>query len=118
MGIGFREEMRNGFLRLAEEDPERWIVIDNANNTIEQSLQRIFERVETVLKARGYKTIVNPGWAEDVETKRSTPVSPLAARVEELLSIEEGEARQSAAHDLFFEELNRVVESNPAYAAL
>ncbi|MEM7236136.1 MAG: dTMP kinase, partial [Planctomycetota bacterium] len=67
MGIGFREEMRRGFLELADEDPEKWLVIDNANSTIEESLQRIFERVKVILERKGYKDVPNPRWAEPVD---------------------------------------------------
>ncbi|MGH2625781.1 MAG: dTMP kinase, partial [Anaerolineales bacterium] len=54
MGIGFREQMRDGFLRLAGEDPERWLVVDNASSTIEESLERISRRVAAVLRRKGF----------------------------------------------------------------
>lgn len=118
MGIGFREEMRKGFLQLAEEDPERWIVIDNANSTIEVSLQRIFERVSQVLKARGYKTLADPGWADLAALGDAKRESELAARVLELLSIEDTTERQRTAYRLYFETLGCLVETNPSQAAL
>ncbi len=117
MGIGFREEMRNGFLKLAEEDPDRWIVIDNANSTIEESLQRIFERVATVLERKGYAQLEDPHWA-DLSSPRERPQTRLRRRVEELLAIEDDAARRSAAYDLFYEELRALADENPGYVGL
>ncbi|MBN1441550.1 MAG: dTMP kinase, partial [Planctomycetes bacterium] len=65
MGIGFREEMRKGFLNLARQDPETWLVIDNANSSIEQSLERIFLRVQKILARKGYGEIPDPQWAAE-----------------------------------------------------
>ena len=118
MGIGFREDMRTGFLELAKEDPERWIVIDNANSTIETSLQRIFERVVQVLEAKGYKRIKNPGWADLRGTANQRPQSSLERRVKELMAVEVETERRRAACSLFFEELHALVDSNPSRAGL
>ena len=60
MGIGFREDMRDGFFKLAEEDPDRWLVIDNANSTIEESLQRIINRIREVLVPVSYTHLTLP----------------------------------------------------------
>src|SRR5687768_15255606 len=49
MGIGFREEMRRGFLELARSDPKRWLIIDNATSTIQESLSIIYARVRDLL---------------------------------------------------------------------
>lgn len=117
MGIGFREEMRNGFLNLAEEDPDRWLVIDNAGSTIEESLQRIFERVAKVLEAKGYPRVKNPHWA-DLEAAPRKAKSSLYGRVQEILSIEDPLERQDTAHRLFYEELRSLVKTNPRYTGL
>jgi dTMP kinase len=62
MGIGFREQMREGFLQLAAEDSERWMVVDNVGSTIEESLDRIFRRVAAILKRKGFGEIPGPRW--------------------------------------------------------
>ncbi len=54
MGIGFRERMRDGFLAMAKEDPERWHVIDNARNTFEQSLKQIYDIIAEALVKKGF----------------------------------------------------------------
>ncbi len=117
MGIGFREEMRKGFLQLAKEDPDRWLVIDNANSTIEESLQRIFDRVSKVLEAKGFKKLQNPRWA-DLQAAEDKEKSRLYSHVQELLSISDPMARQDAAHRLFYDELRQLVKTNPRYTGL
>ncbi len=117
MGIGFREEMRKGFLQLAKEDPDRWLVIDNANSTIEESLQRIFDRVSKVLEAKGYNKLENPQWA-DLQAAEGKTKSRLYSHVQELLSISDPIERQEAAHRLFYDELRELVKTNPRYTGL
>jgi len=121
MGIGFRERMREGFLELAREDPARWLVVDNANATIEESLQRIFDRVATVLKAKGYPDIENPRWAEPSTISDPLNVSTessLERKVGELLAVADEEERQARVRPLFFEELKKLAEVNAGYTAL
>ena len=118
MGIGFREQMRDGFFALAKEDPQKWLVIDNANSTIDESLQRIFDRVKVVLEQKGYPVIPDPGWADLRDGDRGVQVSPLRERVDALLSIEDLEARKDASSDLFFECLRSLVPERGAYATL
>ncbi|MBN1419403.1 MAG: dTMP kinase [Planctomycetes bacterium] len=54
MGIGFRERMREGFLRMAQEDPARWIAIDNARNTLDESVRTIYGRIAEAMEAKGF----------------------------------------------------------------
>jgi len=54
MGIGFRERMRDGFLRMAEDDPGRWIAIDNARNTLDESVRIIYARIAEAMEAKGF----------------------------------------------------------------
>ncbi len=122
MGIGFREEMRKGFLRLADEDPERWLVIDNANSTIEQSLQRIFQRVRDVLRAKGYPEIPDPRWADPGELTvgpgDKRPLTEFAKRTRAICEIPDRMERGAAVTKLFYEELDRMVEDRAAFTAL
>ena len=116
MGIGFREEMRKGFLELAEEDPEHWLVIDNANSTIEESLQRILNRIRQVLIQKGYPEIPDPCWAE-----LSSEEKPLGEFAEATLEICEGEGeeeRRIALTDHFYSELDRLCDGAPGFTAL
>jgi dTMP kinase len=118
MGIGFREEMRKGFLQLAEEDPQRWLVIDNVRSTIDESVERIYERVRTLLEARGY-TLDLKKRTPGVETaKAERPASTFASGVAKVLAVSDPEERKSALYSHFFAELERIEPSNPAYAAL
>jgi dTMP kinase len=116
MGIGFREEMRRGFLELAKEDPDRWLVIDNAGSTIQESLRRIHERVSRLLKDRGY------GALKPLEVAAaSAACSPRAALedgVRRVLAIAGEAERKDAVYGLFFSEIARAAASNPGYAAL
>ena len=116
MGIGFREEMRKGFLELAEEDPEHWLVIDNANSTIEESLQRILNRIRQVLIQKGYPEIPDPCWAE-----LSSEEKPLGEFAEATLEICEGEGeeeRRIALTEHCYSELDRLCDGAPGFTAL
>lgn len=117
MGIGFREEMRKGFLLLAEEDPQRWLVIDNARSTIDESVALIYERVQKVLEGKGYTLTEQkrPRVANKVESEGP---ALFATGVAKVLSISDPEDRKSALYSHFFGELERIEPSNPAYAAL
>lgn len=116
MGIGFREEMRLGFLRLAEEDRDRWLVIDNANSTIQESLDRILARVIPLLEAKGYGNL--QGVVTSAPPAVSVRDASLEARVQGLFAIDDPAERKDGAYRLFFGELGRLAESVPGYAAL
>ena len=118
MGIGFREQMRKGFLELSEQDPQRWLVIDNANNTIEESLQRIFDRIKELLTRKGYGQIPDPRWADPSGVVAVKESPRLTNSVAEVLKITDEEARRKAICDVFFGELYHMAESRPAFAAL
>ena len=55
MGIGFREQMRDGFLKMARNDPDGWKVINNAENTFEESLKEIYEVICDSMERKGFK---------------------------------------------------------------
>lgn len=119
MGIGFREDMRNGFLALAEEDPERWLVIDNAQSTIDQSQRRIYVRVTELLARRGYhglRPYSSDGAAAGAASARGR--TPLEAGVQEVMSIQDLPRRKERIYEVFFEELARLAAERPSYAAL
>jgi len=117
MGIGFREEMRKGFLLLAEEDPPRWLVVDNSRSTIDESVDLIYERVRKLLKSKGY-TQVEEKRPRGVQSVKAEPPASFATGVAKVLSISEPEERKSALYSRFFAELERIEPSNPAYTAL
>lgn len=116
MGIGFREDMRDGFFKLAEEDPDRWLVIDNANSTIEESLQRIINRIREVLVQKGYPEIPDPCWAE--LSSEEKPLGEFASAALELCDSEGEEERRAALTELFYSELDRISEDAPGFTAL
>lgn len=117
MGIGFREEMRNGFLALAEEDPDRWLVIDNARSTIDESLQKIFTRIDKVLKKKGFPEVPDPAWA-DLSRPSVAERSTLEDEVGKVLEIADPEARIVAVQQLFLEHLELLSRTQPGQAAL
>ena len=117
MGIGFREEMRKGFLELAKEDPDRWLVIDNAHSTIAQSLQRIYERVIRLLESKGYRKLKPLDLPADATPAVGRPVI-LVEGVRKALQIPGQPERQEAIRRIFFEELERLAGPNPSYVAL
>lgn len=124
MGIGFREEMRKGFLRLADEDPDTWLVIDNANSTILESLQRIFLRVREVLRKKGYPEIPDPEWAK-VDSSVSVsvdgvskPLGELGKATLDICKSPDTDERKAALTELFYRELDRLTSSQPAFTAL
>lgn len=54
MGLGFREGMRDGFLKMAEENPDSWTVINNVKNTFEQSIHEIYAAVADAMEKKGF----------------------------------------------------------------
>ena len=116
MGIGFREDMRDGFFKLAKEDPDRWLVIDNANSTIEESLQRIINRIREVLVQKGYPEIPDPCWAE--LSSEEKPLGEFASAVLELCDSEGEEERRATLTELFYSDLDRLSEDAPGFTAL
>ena len=116
MGIGFREDMRDGFFKLAEEDPDHWLVIDNANSTIEESLQRIINRIREVLVQKGYPEIPDPCWAE--LSSEEKPLGEFASAVLELCDSEGEEERREGLTELFYSDLDRLSEDAPGFTAL
>src|SRR5262249_20321049 len=139
MGIGFREQMREGFLRLAAEDSERWLVVDNANSTIEESMDRIFRRVAAILRQKGYGEIPaprssteplpaagprapSPAAAPSPGTAPSPGIAapalePLAQRVRALFDLRE-EERRTASEGTYFDELRRLAGGRSGYASI
>ncbi len=122
MGIGFREQMREGFLRLAEEDSENWLVIDNARSTIEESMQRIYQKVAVILQRKGYGTVPDPHWADTgrraaAEKQAEATPESLRVRVKRLFDLFE-EDRREAVVRLFFEELMQLATVQSGYSAL
>ncbi len=119
MGIGFREQMREGFLRLAAEDSEKWLVIDNANSTIEESMERIFRKVAGILRRKGFGEIPDPHWADVAADKKIDAAGgePVATRVRRLFDLPEEERRAACAR-LFFEEIEKLTGTRSGYAAL
>ena len=110
--------MRNGFLKLADEEPEKWLVIDNARSTIEESLQRIFNKVKTILEAKGWDPIPDPKFAElDAIEEAATPRSKLAAQVASLLDIPDREERQQKAMQVFMKNLHGFIPQQSSHAA-
>jgi dTMP kinase len=118
MGIGFREEMREGFLKLAKGDEDRWLVIDNANSTIDESMERIFLRVRDVLKVKGYPELPDPHWAA-VSAGPAPPKTPeLALAVAGVLAVADQAERLSRLNRVFYGELDRHAGHAPAYTAV
>jgi dTMP kinase len=115
MGIGFREEMRRGFLELAKQDPGRWLVIDNAGSTVQESLRLIYERVAQLLRARGYGDLKPLDLPAD---KKAVALSPLEEGVHRVLAIPGDAERKDATYKLFFGEIDRLAAINASYAAL
>ena len=118
MGIGFREEMRRGFLELAREDPEKWLVVDNANSTIEESLRLIYSRVADLLRARGFKALKEPEELPGLTGGLPRHPSRLRAAVTELLADPDLVKRREGVPRVFFDELGRLAALSPGYAAL
>ena len=49
-GVGLQRRMREGYLSLAEKDPERWLVIDNG--AVDADLDATVEKIVTVIQDR------------------------------------------------------------------
>ncbi len=63
-GLGLRRGMREGFLRLAAADPERWIIIDNAGVGEEEIAEYVWRVVAARLADKGMLppgTTIEPG---------------------------------------------------------
>ncbi len=52
-GIGLRDRMRNGFLRLAADDPQRWVVVENVGVTQKEISEHVWQVVSSRLAEKG-----------------------------------------------------------------
>ena len=117
MGIGFREEMRRGFLELARADSKKWLIIDNATSTIQESLAIIYSRVRDLLRERGYGEL--EAFEQGSPPSRAlSPAEGLTGSVRRALESKSEDDRQAAIRGAFFKELERLAFSNPSYAAV
>ena len=103
MGIGFRERMREGFLALARENHDRWLIVDNARNTFETSLAQIYGKIADELVKKGFP--------------RPAPLAVEAKPAERLsyASVAERENRAQIAA-AFWKHLERLAASQPGMA--
>lgn len=49
-GVGLQRRMREGYLALAKQDPERWVVIDNG--AVDAELDATVEKIVTIIQSR------------------------------------------------------------------
>lgn len=47
-GVGMQHRLRDGYLELAENDPKRWLVIDNAHSALDEIVNEVAEAISSL----------------------------------------------------------------------
>jgi dTMP kinase len=57
-GVGMMHRLRNGYLRLAEREPNRWLVIDNSNTDLDLVVERVTEAIMSLYEGASTARVV------------------------------------------------------------
>lgn len=57
-GVGMMHRLRNGYLRLAEREPNRWLVIDNSNTDLDLVVERVTEAIVSLYEGASTARVV------------------------------------------------------------
>ena len=106
-GISLREKMREGFLSLAEENAEGWLVVDNGQRSIEEAGVEVWNGICEIMKIYGHPKTDALGPKE-----RSLGEARPAGLPREALSV-----AAETFTPLFFDGIERVFRHDPALAA-
>ncbi len=98
-GVGMMHRLREGYLRLAEREPNRWIVIDNSNTDLELVVESVTEAVMSLYEGASTARVV-----------AGTNVSARASTSAEAPTVE-------AASEAFYDMISLRREKEPGVAA-
>jgi dTMP kinase len=73
-GIGLRNRMREGFLKLTAQEPERWVVVENVGVTEEEISEYVYQVVLSRLVERGFLPPEHAGGETCAPEKRQLQV--------------------------------------------
>lgn len=57
-GVGMMHRLRRGYLRLAEREPNRWLVIDNGNTDLQMVVERVTEAIASLYEGASTARVV------------------------------------------------------------
>jgi dTMP kinase len=98
-GVGMMHRLREGYLRLAEREPNRWIVIDNSNSELDLVVERVTEAIMSLYEGASTARVV-----------AGTNVSARASTSAEAPTVE-------AASEAFYDMISLRREKEPGVAA-
>ncbi|MCP4443798.1 MAG: dTMP kinase [Myxococcales bacterium] len=98
-GVGMMHRLRDGYLKLAEREPKRWLVIDNCNTDLDVVVERVTEAIASLYEGASTAQVVT-----------GTKVAPRAATAAEAPTLE-------SAREAFYEMIAVRRKNEPAVAA-
>lgn len=98
-GVGMMHRLREGYLKLAEREPKRWLVIDNCNTDLDVVVERVTDAIASLYEGASTAQVVT-----------GTSVAPRAATAAEAPTLE-------SARDAFYEMISVRQKNEPAVAA-
>jgi dTMP kinase len=98
-GVGMMHRLRNGYLRLAEREPNRWLVIDNTNTDLDLVVERVTEAIMSLYEGASTARVV-----------AGTNIGTRAITVAEAPTVE-------AAREAFYDMIALRREKEPGVAA-
>lgn len=57
-GVGMLHRLREGYLQIAERDPKRWLVVDNANSDLDMVVNRVTEAIASLYEGASTAKVV------------------------------------------------------------
>ncbi len=98
-GVGMMHRLRAGYLKLAEREPKRWLVIDNCNTDLDVVVERVTEAIASLYEGASTAQVVT-----------GTKVAPRAATAAEAPTLE-------SAREAFYDMIAIRRQNEPAVAA-
>tara|TARA_R110002096_G_scaffold143328_1_gene299121 strand:- start:87566 stop:89302 length:1737 start_codon:yes stop_codon:yes gene_type:complete len=98
-GVGMMHRLREGYLKLAEREPKRWLLIDNCNTDLDVVVERVTEAIASLYEGASTAQVVT-----------GTKVAPRAATAAEAPT-------PDSARDAFYEMIAVRRKNEPAVAA-
>lgn len=119
-GLGLRRRMRDGFLELAARDPQRWVVIDNVHDSIEQVFTRVWAVVAERLQQAGLLPAATeiPAVTDGQDLGVVPPAAYMRQQADSILNRPAGDERRSALEEHFYALQERFTNRWPDLAAL
>ncbi len=118
-GLGLRHRMRDGFLQMAKEDPEKWVVVDNMHHSIAAVFDEIWRIVSTRLNKAGLLdgSYLPQGEPTDEDTGVTPPATWMIEQMNIIVNTEDKLKRDNLILEHFYSLITRFSERWPDLAA-